>query len=144
MASWLLLVHKIPREPTAGRVYVWRKLKRLGALPLQDAVWLLPATPWTREQFQWLAVEIRELGGETTLWESQMLLPGQDDLFVQQFLAEVDGVYAAILADLQRADADLAALARRYQQAQSHDYFGSALGAQVRAALLAARGEVEP
>ena len=29
--EWLLLVHKIPREPTAGRVYVWRKLKQLGA-----------------------------------------------------------------------------------------------------------------
>jgi ChrB-like protein len=144
MASWLLLVHKIPREPTAGRVYVWRKLKRLGAISLQDAVWLLPATPWTREQFQWLAVEIRELGGEATLWESQMALPGQDDLFVRQFLAEVDSIYAAILADLQQADADLAALARRYQQAQLHDYFRSALGAQVRAALLAARGEVEP
>jgi hypothetical protein len=64
MPLWLVLVYKIPREPAAGRVYVWRKLQRLGALLLHDAVWLLPDTPWTREQFQWLAVEIRELGGE--------------------------------------------------------------------------------
>src|SRR5215470_17625520 len=62
--SWVLLVYKVPREPTAGRAMVWRKLKRLGALLLHDAVWVLPATPWTREQFQWLAVEIGELGGE--------------------------------------------------------------------------------
>ncbi len=59
--SWMLLVYKIPREPTASRAIVWRKLKRLGALLLHDAVWVLPATPWTREQFQWLAVEIGEL-----------------------------------------------------------------------------------
>ncbi|MEX2286596.1 MAG: hypothetical protein WD648_05865 [Planctomycetaceae bacterium] len=32
---WLLPVYKIPREPTAGRVFVWRKLKQLGAFTLR-------------------------------------------------------------------------------------------------------------
>jgi hypothetical protein len=137
---WVVLVYKIPREPAAGRVYVWRKLKRLGALLLHDAVWLLPDTPWTREQFQWLAIEIRELGGEALVWESRMVLPGQDDALIQQFLADVDEAYHAILATLQQTDADLAALARQYQQVQARDYFQSPLGQQVRAALLAARG----
>jgi hypothetical protein len=140
MSMWVVLVYKIPREPAAGRVYVWRKLKRLGALLLHDAVWLLPATPWTREQFQWLAVEIRELGGEALVWESRMVLPGHDEALVQQFVAEVDEAYRAVLAALQQADADLAALARQYQQVQARDYFQSPLGQQVRAALLRARG----
>ncbi len=74
--AWMLLVYKIPREPTSSRALVWRKLKRLGALLLHDAVWVLPATAWTREQFQWLAVEIGELGGEAYLWESHLLLSG--------------------------------------------------------------------
>ena len=139
MPTWVVLVYKIPREPAAGRVYVWRKLKRLGALLLHDAVWLLPETPWTREQFQWLAVEIRELGGEALVWESHMVLPGQDETLVQQFVAEVDSAYQAILAALQQADADLAALARQYQQVQARDYLQSPLGEQVRAALLRAR-----
>ena len=140
MPTWVVLVYKIPREPAAGRVYVWRKLKRLGALLLHDAVWLLPATPWTREQFQWLAVEIKELGGEALVWESRMVLPGQDEVLVQQFVADVDEAYQAILATLQQPHADLAALARQYQQVQARDYFQSPLGRQVRAALLAARG----
>ena len=140
MPLWVVLVYKIPREPAAGRVYVWRKLKRLGALLLHDAVWLLPETPWTREQFQWLAVEIRELGGEALVWESRMVLPGQDDALVQQFLAEVEHDYQAILKALQQADADLAALARQYQQVQARDYLQAPLGQQVRAALLQARG----
>ena len=139
MPLWVVLVYKIPREPAAGRVYIWRKLKRLGALLLHDAVWLLPDTPWTREQFQWLAVEIRELGGEALVWESRMVLPGQDDALVQQFLAEVAHDYQAILTALQQADADLAALARQYQQIQARDYLQSPLGAQVRMALLRAR-----
>jgi len=144
MSMWVVLVYKIPREPAAGRVYVWRKLKRLGALLLHDAVWLLPATPWTREQFQWLAVEIRELGGEALVWESRMVLPGQDEALVQQFVAEVDAAYRAVLAALQQADADLPALARQYQQVQARDYFQSPLGQQVRAALLRARGGDAP
>jgi hypothetical protein len=74
--SWLLLVYKIPREPTASRVYVWRKLKQLGAISLQDATWALPATPRTQEQLQWLASEIVELGGEASLFQSQLLLAG--------------------------------------------------------------------
>src|SRR5215204_1819652 len=113
MTTWLLLVYKIPREPTAGRVYVWRKLKRLGAIPLQDAIWVLPLTPWTREQFQWLAVEVQELGGEVTVWESRVLLPGGDGLLIKQFRAQVDAEYQEILAALQQAAPDLPGLARR-------------------------------
>ena len=137
---WVLLVYKIPREPTASRAQVWRKLKRLGALLLHDAVWVLPATPWTREQFQWLAVEIGELGGEAHLWESHLLLNGQADALVQQFQARVDAVYQEILDELEQEDADLVALSRTYQQVRAQDYFHSALGTHVRERLMSARG----
>jgi hypothetical protein len=138
--SWVLLVYKIPREPTSSRAAVWRKLKRLGALLLHDAVWVLPATPWTREQFQWLAVEIGELEGEAYLWESRLLLNGQADALVQQFRVRVDAVYQEILEELSREDADLVALSRKYQQVRAQDYFHSALGIHVRERLMSARG----
>jgi hypothetical protein len=138
--SWVLLVYKIPREPTSSRAAVWRKLKRLGALLLHDAVWVLPATPWTREQFQWLAVEIGELGGEAYLWEAHLLLNGQADALMQQFQAHVDAAYREILGELERDEADLVALSRKYQQVRAQDYFHSALGRHVRERLMSARG----
>jgi len=137
---WVLLVYKIPREPTSSRATVWRKLKRLGALLLHDAVWVLPATPWTREQFQWLTVEIGELGGEAYLWESYLLLNGQAEALVQQFQARVDAAYQEILGEVGQEDADLVALSRRYQQVRAQDYFHSALGRHVRERLMTARG----
>ncbi len=137
---WVLLVYKIPREPTSSRAAIWRKLKRLGALLLHDAVWVLPATPWTREQFQWLAVEIGELGGEAYLWESSLLLSGQDEALVQQFQVRVDAAYQEILGELGQEDVDLVALSRRYQQVRAQDYFHSELGRQVRERLIRARG----
>jgi len=138
--SWVLLVYKIPREPTSSRAAVWRKLKRLGALLLHDAVWVLPATPWTREQFQWLTVEIGELGGEAYLWESYLLLNGQAEALVQQFQARVDAAYQEILGEVEQEDADLVVLSRRYQQVRAQDYFHSALGRHVRERLMTARG----
>jgi len=139
--TWVLLHYKIPREPSAPRVYVWRKLKRLGALLLQDAVWVLPATPHTREDFQWLAMEIIEQGADATVWEAGLLLAGQEETLVRQFLAQVEVEYRALLAGLEGADPDLATLSRRYQQAQGQDYFHSDLGQRVRATLLAAGGD---
>ena len=137
---WVLLGYKIPREPTSSRATVWRKLKRLGALLLHDAVWVLPATPWTREQFQWLAVEIGELEGEAYLWESHLLLNGQADALAQQFLARVDAAYQEILDEAERDDPDLVALSRKYQQVRAQDYFHSELGLHVRERLMSARG----
>jgi hypothetical protein len=138
--SWVLLVYKVPREPTALRATVWRRLKRLGALLVHDALWVLPATPWTREQFQWLAVEIGELGGEVYLWESHVLLNGQEEALMQQFLEKAETIYRDILAELEQEDADLVALSRKYQHTRAQDYFQSPLGTQVRDRLLAARG----
>jgi len=137
---WVLLVYKIPREPTSSRATIWRKLKRLGALLLHDAVWVLPATPWTREQFQWLAVEIGELEGEAYLWETHMLLHGQADMLVQQFQARVDAAYQEILDELEQEEADLVALSRKYQQVRAQDYFHAELGRKVRERLMRARG----
>ena len=138
--SWVLLVYRIPREPTSSRATIWRKLKRLGALLLHDAVWVLPATPWTREQFQWLAVEIGELEGEAYLWESRLLLNGQEDALVRQFQARVDAAYQEILDGLEQDDADLVALSRKYQQVRAQDYFHSEVGIHVRERLMSARG----
>jgi hypothetical protein len=143
LVKWLLLVYKISPDPSARRVYIWRKLKRLGAVILHDSVWVLPANLRTREQFQWLAAEIIEMGGEALLWEGQLVLAGQEEPLKQQFIAQVDRAYAEILADLPNPEADLAALARKYQQARLEDYFESEMGRTVRNALLAAGGRVE-
>lgn len=137
-ASWLLLIYRIPREPTAGRVFVWRKLKQLGAMMLQDAVWVLPKTPRTQEQFQWLAAEITELKGEAQLWDAQQFDAAKTQSLQRQFLEPVESEYRQILAALKKRDHDLAALSRQFQDARSRDYFGSELGPQTRDRLLAA------
>jgi DNA-binding transcriptional regulator PaaX len=139
--NWLVLVYKIPREPTAGRVYVWRKLKQLGAIALQDAVWVLPAARKTQEQFQWLAAEIVELGGEVSLFTSQLTMASEQQALRERFEEPIRAAYAEILAALKRRRPDLAALSKRYQQVQAQDYFQCPLGEQVRERMVAAQGD---
>lgn len=141
MTDWLLLVYNVPNKPSARRVYVWRKLKGMGALLLEDSTWVLPANAQTREKMQWLAAEIKDMeGGSATLWQAQLVFTGQEGDLVGQFTAQVDALYSEILSQLESADADLAALSKQYQRAKSQDYFQSALGEQVRAKLLQQRG----
>jgi DNA-binding transcriptional regulator PaaX len=138
--KWLLLIYKIPREPTARRVSIWRKLKQLGAMLLHDSVWTLPATPQTREQFQWLVSEIVEQGGEATLWLSELTGERQRAELEKSFSAIADKAYQEILGQMRRKKPDLPALGRRYLQIQQRDFFRSRLGEMVRQALLA-KGE---
>lgn len=141
MTTWLLFTYKVPNEPSKRRVYVWRKLKGLGAILLHDAAWVLPDTPHTREKLQWLTTEVRDMeGGEATLWEAQQVFTGQDVNLTQQFIEQVDASYREILTELEKQDADLAMLAKRYQQTKRQDYFQSSLGEQARQILVERRG----
>ncbi len=144
MRTWLLLSYKVPRQPTSARVFVWRRLRRLGAIALQDAVWVLPAMPQNLEQFQWLASEIVELEGEALVWEGRLTSSSQDEAMVRRFIEGVDESYRQILGQLKRKRRDLAALSRLYQEVQSRDYFRSSLGRKIRIALISARGESKP
>jgi len=142
--QWVLLVYKVSPEPSARRVYVWRKLKRLGAILLHDAVWVLPATPATREQFQWLATEIEEMEGSALVWEATLALESQHSAMVERFVAQAEAEYRDILAALQLPDADRGALSKQFQQVQAQDYFHVALGGAVREVLQAsASGNAE-
>jgi hypothetical protein len=92
----VLLSSRLPREPSRLRLAVWRRLRRLGALLLHDAVWLLPADAKTREAFEWLAEEIGEQGGTAFVWEAESLDEPQDRELIRRFSAEADARYAAL------------------------------------------------
>ena len=94
--AWVALSYRLPREPSRLRLAVWRRLRRLGATLLHDAVWLLPADAATRESYEWLAEEIEEQGGTALVWEAVSFAEAQDAAIVAQFRSEADERYAAI------------------------------------------------
>ena len=141
MTNWLLLHYKLPNKPSALRVYTWRKLKRLGAILLHEAVWVLPDQPRTAEQIQWLTAEIQEMGGEAYSWRASTVLGADNESITKQFNEQVDAVYSELLKKLEKSRADLHEISREYQQAASQDFFHSKLGVRVREKLTSKRGD---
>ena len=135
--GWVLLTYRLPRDPSAARVSIWRKLKSAGALLLHDAAWVLPHTPRTRETFQWLADEARQRAGQATVWTADPLLASDGDALARAFAIRADEAYRVILRRLGRRVADRKALAAEYQRVRSTDYFNSEFGHRVREALMA-------
>jgi hypothetical protein len=86
--SWLLFLYKVPHEPSSRRVYVWRKLKSFGAVLVHDSAWVLPMTPHSLEQFQWLAAEISTLGGDSLIWEAKLAVNAQDETLIRALLVQ--------------------------------------------------------
>jgi hypothetical protein len=70
---WLLLFHQLPSNPAYLRVKVWRRLQGLGAVAIKNAVYALPATDQSQEDFEWLLKEIVEAGGEAVICEARLV-----------------------------------------------------------------------
>jgi hypothetical protein len=71
--KWLLLIHQLPPKPDYLRVKVRRRLRRLGAAPLKNSVYVLPENDENLEDFQWLANEIVADGGDATICSASLL-----------------------------------------------------------------------
>jgi len=84
---WLQLTYKVPSEPSQKRVWVWRRLQNLGAFALQNSVYLLPFSEEVEKHFRQLAHEIREMGGEASLF-SVLALDVADERRILQMITE--------------------------------------------------------
>src|SRR5829696_8836495 len=148
--QWLILVYQLPREPSRHRVAVWRKLRDLGALYLQDGVAALPEDAVTREQLEWLQLRVREAGGEATLWEAKPGTMAEEAELVGAFRSSREEAYRTIIAGAERIRSkaemgggalseQLGKLEREFRAERRRDYFRSPLRGEAAAALKAAR-----
>ena len=99
--EWMLLIHQLPPKPTSLRVRTWRKLQRLGAVPVKNSVYVLPYNEKTREDFQWLKQEIEAAGGEATVFRADSVEGATDDEIVAVFRRQRDDEYTRITAELE-------------------------------------------
>jgi len=95
--TWLLFVYKVPSEPARVRVALWRKLKAMGGVYLQNGVCLLPRTDEHLRRLRVSDGEIREAGGETLLLETLPLDGGQEARIIERFNADRDQQYEELL-----------------------------------------------
>jgi hypothetical protein len=69
MPGWHLFVYRLPSKPSSARVAVWRDLRRLGALPLQQAVVALPQERGFEERLDAIEARVAAEGGSSYRFE---------------------------------------------------------------------------
>ena len=130
--EWLTLLHQLPAKPPYLRVKIWRRLQAVGAVPLKNAVHVLPRSEGNKAAFRSLLDEIVASGGEATLLEGR-LVAGQSDADVRAlFDAARDADYAEIAEAARRlletgpaGGQDVARLQKRLQEIDQLDFFGA-------------------
>lgn len=152
--EWLLLVYRVPTEPTRHRAAVWRRLKGLGAVYLQNSVAALPASVAAERALRVLRNDIREMGGTAQLLRAEALA-GQEEITAavnaardeeygevvsrcRDFLAEIAKETAAekfTYAELEENDEDLTKLRAWYDKIHARDKLGAAGAAAAETAL---------
>lgn len=99
---WLLFVHQLPSTPSNLRVRTWRRLQQLGALPVKQAVYVLPDTPNAREDFEWLKTEIKAAGGDAMVFAADSVDAWSDDALVEEVRRLRQEAYADLAREVER------------------------------------------
>lgn len=154
--SWLLLTYKVPPEPAARRIAIWRKLKGMGAVYLQNGVCLLPRTDEHLRRLKMLEQDVAEAQGESVLLESVALDRGQEEKVVARFRADRDEAYAEFIdkcddferevakeiaashytyAELEENDVDLKKLQGWLAKIEKLDFYGGEKAEEARGRL---------
>jgi len=148
--SWLVLVHQIPPAPAYLRAKVGRRLARVGAVPIKNSVYVLPAGDATREHFEWLRTEIVGGGGDATIFAAQLVDGLTDAELVAMFHADREPEYREVAREARALrkrtphERELARLETRLAEIAAIDYFGAPSGDEVQRLVAELRAWTSP
>lgn len=146
--AWLLLTYKVPPDPATKRIALWRRLKGMGAVYLQNGVCMLPKTDDHVRRLKMLENDISEMSGESVILETVALDRAQEDKVVSRFKADRDDQYREFLgrcadfekeiakeiainkftyAELEEEDTDLKKLQGWLEKIKKLDFYGATL-----------------
>jgi DNA-binding transcriptional regulator PaaX len=140
--GWLVLIYRVPPEPTRLRSTVWRRIKSLGAIYLQNSAAALPASAATERALRKLRREILDMSG-TAILLSCDVLAGESDVYsafqaarndeyeeivdrCEDFLRQVKKEYTDnhfTYAELEENEVDLVKLRNWFAKVRERDAF---------------------
>src|SRR2546429_9506511 len=68
--EWILITYRLPAEPSRHRVGVWRELRRIGAISLQQATWAVPARDHLVAGIERAAALVERAEGEALIFQA--------------------------------------------------------------------------
>ncbi|WP_433432182.1 Chromate resistance protein ChrB [Nonomuraea sp. CA-141351] len=154
--GWLLVSVSTAGAAPTLRVQVWRKLRSLGALYLQQSVCLLPEREQTLRQVRRLLDRVRQQGGTGRLLRLTLTDAAEERQVIGEFNAARDAEYTEVLerlpafrvelaterergratyAEVEESEADLERFRSWMAKIAARDYFAAPAGAAAGAAI---------
>lgn len=143
--SWRIVTYRVPPEPSKHRVAIWRELRKVGAVSLQQATWALPSG----DEFDAAIERARSLvdraegtlvvaqvdPSDTSGRELEEIFTADREAELAEFLSECDKYEAELahetdiekftLAELDEEEQALDRLRRWHRELRTRDLFGA-------------------
>ncbi|MCE5202619.1 MAG: hypothetical protein LLG24_00120 [Actinomycetia bacterium] len=144
--GWLNVIYRLPSKPSTLRVSVWKQVKELGGLPLQQSTYAFPDRPDVREGLAQIGKLVEQGGGEAVLLEVPSVDAKTEAAFVSGLARLRDEEYEEIIDDCEEmthrierkterqhfdreelldARSDVARVRTHFEAILARDYFGS-------------------
>ena len=161
--DWLVISVSTAGAAGTLRVQVWRKLRSLGALYLQQSVCLLPARAEVLRDLRRLADRIHHQGGTARILRMSFGDPAEEHAVIEELNAARDAEYAEVLerlpalrqelaeetargrltyAEVEESEADLDRFRTWLAKIAARDYFSAPGGQAAREAVEDAAAEL--
>jgi hypothetical protein len=105
--DWIILTYRLPAEPSRHRVAVWRELRRVGALSLQQATWAVPARPDFIAAVERAVVLVEGAGGEAMTLDASPRGEAMHASLEASFTAEREDEWREFLSECNKFDAEI-------------------------------------
>lgn len=150
--NWHLFIYKAPPKPTKYRAYIWRKIKKYGAIYLQDSVFILPDTDEVHLFLDSLSKKIKEFGGTEFYFLTSAFSRNKETDLVTLFNEARNTEYSEIQPrivqffdrfseeeswefskqQVKRIKDEFKKLLREFQEIETRDYFETEYGKELR------------
>lgn len=107
LARWLVLVVRVPADPSRHRVAVWRELRRIGALSLGQGTWAVPDVPGFAGGVTRVIELARRGEGEVVVLDATGHTEQDGARLEALFTAERTEEWTEFLADCAKFDAEI-------------------------------------
>jgi len=153
--EWIAINYTLPREPSRARVSIWRKLKKIGAVSIQQSMWILSSNDENCSLLNEVKDEVSRNGGEAFVMSISVDEDGQK-IIIEKFNAARDEEYGELLeqceeffkeidkeiarknftfAEIEENEEELNKLKQWYEKIAARDSFGSPLQEKAKSML---------
>ncbi|MCE5330202.1 chromate resistance protein ChrB [bacterium] len=154
--EWIVINYTLPREPSRIRVSIWRKLKKIGSVNIQQSMWILPNTDKNYDLLNEIKDDVLQNSGEAFVMKSSVD-ENSKKIIVERFNMARDEEYNELLekcddffqeidkeiarenftfAEIEENEEELNKLKEWFEKILSRDFFEAALREKSKTMLL--------